>query len=106
MMHISIGSAEILKELGFKQKAVEPGDFYEIGNQEWVVGGQVSPEQHAIIPPAIPKKGTWLPSAVDLLNWLEQNTESLTIRYVKKDVDVFYLEALINGMPITAREQI
>ncbi|WP_160680472.1 hypothetical protein [Clostridium sp. C8-1-8] len=76
-MYISKSLALELFQNGFKRPAYQDMynnyDFFEYDNEEWVLGGKILPSGDILSPEDIYKKGTWLPSAYDLMLWLEEN---------------------------------
>lgn len=104
-MSLSRYHAEVLKELGFPQRSPAAGDFYEVGNEEWVVGGQPVPHSSLLIPSYVIEKGTWVPNILDLLQWLEQQSPGIKVLYNRTNylVPRSYVDVTIKGTPIKVR---
>jgi hypothetical protein len=76
-MYLSKEFALKLKEMGFRrtyyEDEVAPFDYYQLDDEEWVLGGRILPEGNILANPDVYQKGTWLPSLNDLLYWLTDN---------------------------------
>lgn len=104
-MFLSRYHAEVLKELGFPQRSPMAGDFYEVGKEEWVVGGQIAPRQSLLAPSYVVEKGTWVPCTLDLLEWLEQQSIGIKVSYDRTNYIVprSYVDVAVKEIPLQVR---
>lgn len=84
-MSLSKTEAVKLFKLGFKRPAyadpVYPQDIYDYQNSTWVIGGRILPPGNFLCEEGVYKKGTWIPSLLDLISWLEENDTKFNLSY-------------------------
>ncbi len=84
-MSLSKTEAVKLFKLGFKRPdyvdAVYPQDIYDYQNSTWVVGGRILPSGNFLCEEGVYKEGTWIPSLLDLIFWLEENDTKFNLSY-------------------------
>jgi hypothetical protein len=84
-MSLSKTDAKELIELGFKRQDFEdkiyPSDIYEYDGAVWVVGGRLLPNGNLICDDVIYNEGTWIPTAEDLIAWLDNNDCKFILEY-------------------------
>ena len=85
-MYLSKLMAEQLINKGFKRTVytdeVAPFDFYQYGEEEWVIGGRILPNSNLLADESVYQNGFWLPSIYDLLYWLEDHNYEFTISHL------------------------
>ncbi|MGI6248970.1 MAG: hypothetical protein ACOYJX_06165 [Acutalibacteraceae bacterium] len=81
-MNITISVAEELYKLGFTyrhyQKNFHKGMVFYYNEIEWVLGGDLE-EDITEFDKEIIEKGTWLPSEIHLIEWLQDNGFAIAI---------------------------
>lgn len=93
-MYTSLKAAHVLFSLGFPHKLIQPGDAYGVKDQEWITGGEIFPITTPIIPPSVTKRGTWLPSTLDLLIWLMYYTDQLWVKHDTNESECVTIQAI------------
>jgi hypothetical protein len=79
-MYLPPDDAKRLFEAGFKLQHQLEGSVFYFEDEEWIVGGRIDPDGPSSISPKIIKKGIWLPSLEDLLEWLRYRDFELEIK--------------------------
>lgn len=96
-MYAASRRAEVLFRLGFPHKAPTPGDAYALEEEQWIIGGEIAPNQNPIIPAQVIKKGTWLPSKPDLWVWLGTYTDIVVMKHKPNESKQFSITAKIKN---------